>query len=152
MMTGSILYNPRRGRSLEPGLEGDRRASRYNSTYRKQQAMKKTKAMVRRFGHPRTMVGAIAGSVLISGTVMLATASDVSAPEPAHLNGSLYGNGSAASATLTNSHTMTYGYRWPGSWAVGSAPGGTPCATYAAGAGTILYSVIQASGSYRKCT
>lgn len=72
-------------------------------------------------------------------------------PEPAHLNGSLYANGSGASATYANSGGGTYGYRWPGSWAVGSVPAGASCATYAAGAGTLLTATIQASGSYRKC-
>lgn len=72
-------------------------------------------------------------------------------PEPAHLNGALFGNGSSASATFAQSLAATRGYRWPGSWAVGSAPAGAPCATYAASAGTILYSTIQAAGSYRKC-
>lgn len=72
-------------------------------------------------------------------------------PEPAHLNGSLYANGSSASATYQTSNTATYGYQWPGSWAVGSVPAGAPCATYAATSGTLLTSIIMASGSYRKC-
>lgn len=94
---------------------------------------------------------AVACPSLIAGALLVATASDVSAPEPARLKGSLYGSGSTASATYVNSQLKTYGYQWPGSWAVGSAPSGAPCATYAAGAGTTLLSVIYASGSYRKC-
>lgn len=72
-------------------------------------------------------------------------------PEPAHLNGSLAGSGTYASAYFTNGGASTWGYQWPSSWAVGSVPAGYPCATYAAAAGTLLYSTIQASGSYRKC-
>lgn len=72
-------------------------------------------------------------------------------PEPAHLNGALTSKGSAASATFTISNAPTTAFQWPSSWAVGNMPAGAPCATYAAGSGVILYSTIQASGSYRKC-
>ena len=97
-------------------------------------------------------VGAVAAAVVVCGGLLIATASVVGAPEPAHLNGSLHGNGSAASATYVTSKASTRAYQWTGSWAAGSAPAGAPCSTTAVAAGAMLMSVIQASGSYRKCS
>ena len=99
----------------------------------------------------RPAIGTIAGSLLVAGALFMGTAANVCAPEPAHLNGPLSANGSTAGATFVNSGVATTGFRWTGSWAVGSAPSGTPCATYAAPVGTLLMTTIQASGSYRRC-
>jgi hypothetical protein len=103
------------------------------------------------FNGLKTSGAVLVGAMLVSGGLMFAGASDVSAPEPARLNASLYGNGSAASATYTQSQLPTTAVQWPGSWAVGNIPAGTPCATYAVPAGVTLTSIIYAQGSYRKC-
>jgi hypothetical protein len=97
------------------------------------------------------LVGALAVAASMSSALLVATASSVSAPEPAYLNGSLYTNGSSAAATYTISQTKTDGYQWTSTWVLGSLPAGAPCATSQVPAGTTLYSTIRASGSYRKC-
>jgi len=99
----------------------------------------------------RIVLGTASAAAIVAGVLLLASGSSVSAPEPARLNGPLYGNGSAASATYVTTKLPTSAHQWPGSWAVGSIPSGTPCATYYAPPGTILVSSIQASGNYRKC-
>src|SRR5260221_378844 len=47
-------------------------------------------------------IGALAAAVVVSGGLLIASASVVSAPEPARLTGSLYANGGSASATYVN--------------------------------------------------
>ena len=97
------------------------------------------------------LISALATAAAVTAALLAANASTVCAPEPAHLNGPLYGSGSAASATLISSRTTMTGYQLSGSWVVSNLPAGAPCATYAAGPGTLLTQTIQASGPYRKC-
>jgi hypothetical protein len=78
-------------------------------------------------------------------------AGGVLAPEPARLNSTLYSSG-ASSATYVNTLHSTLGYFLSGSWTPSSLPAGYPCSTtYPVSAGTTLYKVVYASGSYRKC-
>ena len=97
------------------------------------------------------LVGGLSAAALATATLLLASASSVSAPEPARLDGSLTGTATSTLAVLISSNTPTYAYQFGSSWAPGSVPAGTPCATYAATPGTILTMTIRASGAYRKC-
>ncbi len=76
----------------------------------------------------------------------------VFAPEPARLDGDLWGEGSSAPATLIDSGGVSHVYQWSSCWAVNpNLPLGAPCATWAAPEGTVTTMVIQASGKYRRC-
>jgi hypothetical protein len=78
-------------------------------------------------------------------------AGGVRAPEPARLNTTLYASG-AAGATYVITARTTSAYFLSGSWTYSSIPAGTPCSTtYPVPAGTTVYTVVYASGSYRKC-
>ncbi len=104
-----------------------------------------------KFRDLRTAAGALACAMLVSGGLLLAGASGVSAPEPARLNGALDGMGSVAPATYIHTERQTVGVQWPGSWRPGGIPELTPCTTTPVPAGTILYHIIRARGGLRKC-
>ena len=73
------------------------------------------------------------------------------APEPARVNGDLYGSGWSTSANYVYSNATTTALWWSGSWTVSSIPVGTPCTTTAVSAGTTVTKVIQGYGGYRRC-
>lgn len=100
----------------------------------------------------RVAIGVVAAVVAVSGTLLVASASTVSAPEPARLNGNLSGNNTWNYGIYINSNLQTTVVQWPGTWASNTTlKAGTPCFTYAATAGTATTLVIQASGNYRRC-
>ena len=102
--------------------------------------------------HLRVAVGALAVVVVVSGALLMANASVVSAPEPARLTGNLAGTNTWAHAVFNTSNLPTDVVQWPGTWAPNTTlKAGTPCFTYPATAGTTTTMVIQASGNYRKC-
>jgi hypothetical protein len=109
----------------------------------------------------RTLISRLFSAVALSAVVAavivgaagawLHGAGGVRAPEPARLNSTLYATG-ATSATYVNSLKSTSGYFLSGSWTPSSIPAGVPCSTtYPVPAGTTLYKVVYASGSYRRC-
>jgi hypothetical protein len=87
----------------------------------------------------------------------LATVSPaVASPELGRIDGYLGANGTSTAGVWidgdTDRHeTPTAVYRWPNYWAAGSAPAGALCANYAAAPGTLVSTVIHASGGYRRC-
>lgn len=101
--------------------------------------------------HIRGGLGFAAIAAVTAATLSLVASGRVAAPEPATLNASLWGSGTSQSATYVTSRTQTWAVQWPNTWAAGSVPPGLPCATYNAGYGTTLTTVILAQGNYRKC-
>ena len=74
------------------------------------------------------------------------------APEPARLDGDLWGDGSSTAATYIDSDGDTHAYQWSSGWALNpNLPPGAPCFTWAATLGDVTTMVIQASGKYRRC-
>jgi hypothetical protein len=108
---------------------------------------------------PRSPVEALrirdvgAGALLVAVVLLIVTAGEARAPEPARLTASLSNSyGAAASAVYANSTTQTSVVRWPGSWAVNTTlKAGTPCSTFALRPGQMTTQVIHAQGNYRKC-
>jgi hypothetical protein len=92
-----------------------------------------------------------AGLIAAAAGVWLHGASPVFAPEPARLTSTLYSSGASTVIYVT---TLRQGSAifLSGSWTPSSAPAGMPCSTtYPVPAGTVLYHVVYASGSYRRC-
>ena len=86
-----------------------------------------------------------------AGGVWLTGARSALAPEPARVNGNLYGNGWSTTANYITSGGTTTAWYWSGSWSASSIPAGVPCTTRALQAGETATQVIQAYGNYRRC-
>ena len=103
---------------------------------------------------PRRVAAAMAttlASMCCAVPIWTASAGTALAPEPARLNGAL--TASSVPATYVDSSVKTNAYFLSStSWTLSSIPAGAPCSTtWGLAAGTTIYSVVQASGNYRKC-
>jgi hypothetical protein len=96
------------------------------------------------------MLALIAASTAASAAFVSSGASAL-APEAARLNNTLYTSTSAA-YTPSNTATTAY-YLSAANWTYApSIPVGAPCSsTWALPAGTVITSVVQGNGSYRRC-
>jgi hypothetical protein len=97
------------------------------------------------------LAAVVAAAVVAAAGAWFHGAGGVQAPEPARLNSTLLQSG-GDSAVFVNTLRSTTAYFLSGSWTPSSIPAGLPCSTtYPLPAGTTLYKVVYASGSYRKC-
>lgn len=94
-------------------------------------------------------------AMVSAAVVWMGSSGTALAPEAARLNSTLYNSG-ASSATYVTTNKQTSGYYLSGSWTPSSLPIGAPCSTtapiyYNSASPVTLYTVVQGSGSYRRC-